>query len=99
MTKFQAARDLIRNADSLLIVNDGMFRWVGDKAQITKWLERHDYSTRKNALHMNSDDYQDLCDSTTCESDRVATVGDGDLVRLCQILEEKCGVDELWLLG
>ena len=94
MNKFQAARDIIRNRDKLIVVNDGMFRWVGQRAAVMEHI-RTIGLTERTAREMSPDQYQALCDATTCESDRVATVGSGDLVRFVNLLTDRLGVDEL----
>lgn len=93
MNIFRNARDLIRGRATLIIVNDGAFRWVGDKADIKRWLAAQGLTSR-TASEMTADQYQQLCDSTACWSDRIAIVGSGDLVRFVNLLARE-GCEEL----
>lgn len=80
------------NDSNLVIVDDGQFRWVGDAHEIDAWLDEHGY-TRRDARSMTPEQYQALCDDTTCLSDQIGLVGSGDVIELCNTLRDEHGVD------
>ena len=66
----------IPTADTAVIVDDGSYRWIGDRAQVYAWLRNaeiargHDSARNlSNAARMSADEYQQLCDHTTCYAD------------------------------
>jgi hypothetical protein len=73
---------LVRDAKQLVIVDDGAYRWAGDRAEVYAWLDAqeisrgHDRSyNTPNSATMDSDQYQELCDSTTCYVDTSGSYG------------------------
>ena len=84
---------MIANATDYVVINDGAYRWVGERAEIYGWLTDHGKSrclnsstNLSNSVELTSDEYDQLCRDTTCESDRIATVGNGQCVQLCSDL-------------
>lgn len=75
-------RNLLRRARNLVVVNDGQYRWVGSRREVYAYLEAHGlergyhrgYNTA-NSVTMDADQYQALCDSTTCCVDTSGSYG------------------------
>ena len=72
--------EILRQAHSLVVVDDGAYRWVGAQSEIYGWLNKHgferDYTAGAgSSVEMTAEDYQSLCDSVDCISDTSGASG------------------------
>lgn len=73
---------LIDQASTLVVIDDGASRWVGDSAEILGWLTQHgiqpryDSATRMpDTCVMGADAYQHLCAETGCVASSCGSYG------------------------
>lgn len=80
------AQEIIGMADSLVVVSDGAYRWLGDRAEVYAWIDSHghrrgyDYARNlPNTVTLTADEYQEMCDETTCYADTSGSYGPGEM--------------------
>lgn len=91
-------RNLLRRAANLVVVDDGAYRWVGSRSEVYGWLAAHDIDRTSNSAALNSEQYQALCDATTCYVDTSGSYGPSgvDPYELIDAISD-AGADHLYI--
>ena len=86
-------RNMIANAVNYVVVDDGAYRWAGEREEIYAWLRAHEKyrslntsTNQSNSVELSSDEYDQMCRETMCKSDVIGPSGTGQCIDLCSDL-------------